>query len=57
MLWSAALYDLLVQKQGNLQMGVELEVPHYADIVQSRAVLDVFVDGALAMKEFLDTFR
>ena len=51
------MHNLLVQKKGNLQMGVKLEIPHATAIVRSPAALDMFVDGALAMRDFLDAFR
>lgn len=56
-LWSKSAFELLSQKRGNLQLQIRFDLPHTTDVVRSKAVLDVLVDGALAMQKFLEAFR
>jgi len=52
--WAEALYELMVKKRSNIQMGATARFSYRCPIVRSRDVLDLFAESWIAMKPMLD---
>ncbi len=52
--WLLGLYNVLCNKQSNVQFGIEMHFSYDSPEVRSEQVLDLFTDSWLAMKPLLD---
>ena len=52
--WIEAIYQLLVDKKSNIQVGVEMVFPYSCKVVRSPEAGSLFVQSWLAMKPFID---
>lgn len=52
--WLGGVYDVLRNKQSNIEVCLIVQLPYAADAMQSSAAIDIIAKSALAMKPFLE---
>ncbi len=52
--WAESVYRLLVNKQSNIQFGIEMRFDYECKVVRSEAAVELFADSWKAMKPLLD---
>lgn len=52
--WIETVFQVLVSKQSNLQVGIGAEIPYDSDVVRSRRVLDHIARVWIALRPWLE---
>lgn len=55
--WIKAIYEVMLAKRSNIQLGIDVQLPYTAPAIQTRKVLDVYAGCWKAMKPLLELAR
>lgn len=53
-MWAEAIYEILINKKTNIQLGIEPRFPFTAKCMQSEKAVEVLVDAWIAMKPLIE---